>query len=61
MKTSKNKRTETSTEQSKIVSKVNTKEKENNDLQVKLDAIMEVLKDIRELLEKKKPLTSLDL
>lgn len=57
----KNKRTETITEESKIVSKVNTKEKENNDLQIKLDAIMEVLKDIRELLEKKKPLTSLDL
>ena len=57
----KNKRTETSTEGSKIVSKVNTKEKENNDLQIKLDAIMEVLKDIRGLLEKRKPLTSLDL
>lgn len=57
----KNKRTETITEETKIVSKVNTKEKENNDLQVKLDAIMEVLKDIRGLLEKKKPLTSLDL
>lgn len=57
----KNKRTETSTEESKIVSKVNTKEKENNDLQIKLDAIMEVLKDIRGLLEKRKPLTSLDL
>jgi len=57
----KNKRAETSPEESKIVSKVNTKEKENNDLQIKLDTIMEVLKDIRELLEKKKPLTSLDL
>lgn len=57
----KNKRTETSSEESKIVSKVNTKEKENNDLQIKLDAIMEVLKDIRGLLEKRKPLTSLDL
>lgn len=57
----KNKRTETSSEESKIVSKVNTKENVNNDLQIKLDAIMEVLKDIRELLEKKKPLTSLDL
>ena len=57
----KNKRTETITEESKIVSKVNTKENVNNDLQIKLDAIMEVLKDIRELLEKKKPLTSLDL
>lgn len=57
----KNKRTETSPEESKIVSKVNTKEKENNDLQIKLDAIMEVLKDIRGLLEKRKPLTSLDL
>lgn len=57
----KNKRTETSPEETKIVSKVNTKEKENNDLQVKLDAIMEVLKDIRGLLEKRKPLTSLDL
>lgn len=57
----KNKRTETITEESKIVSKVNTKEKENNDLQIKLDAIMDVLKDIRDLLEKKKPLTSLDL
>lgn len=57
----KNKRTETSSEETKIVSKVNTKEKENNDLQVKLDAIMEVLKDIRGLLEKRKPLTSLDL
>ena len=57
----KNKRTETSTEEIKIVSKVNTKENVNNDLQIKLDAIMEVLKDIRELLEKKKPLTSLDL
>lgn len=57
----KNKHTETSTEGSKIVSKVNTKEKENNDLQIKLDAIMDVLKDIRDLLEKKKPLTSLDL
>ena len=57
----KNKRTETSTEETKIVSKVNTKENANSDLQIKLDAIMEVLKDIRELLEKKKPLTSLDL
>lgn len=57
----KNKHTETSSEESKIVSKVNTKEKENNDLQIKLDAIMEVLKDIRGLLEKRKPLTSLDL
>lgn len=57
----KNKRTETITEQSKIVSKVNTKENVNNDLQIKLDAIMDVLKDIRDLLEKKKPLTSLDL
>lgn len=57
----KNKRTETSSEETKIVSKVNTKEKENNDLQIKLDAIMEVLKDIRGLLEKRKPLTSLDL
>lgn len=57
----KNKRTETSTEESKIVSKVNTKVKENNDLQIKLDAIMDVLKDIRNLLEKRKPLTSLDL
>lgn len=57
----KNKRAETITEESKIVSKVNTKEKENNDLQIKLDSIMEVLKDIRDLLEKKKPLTSLDL
>lgn len=57
----KNKRTETITEETKIVSKVNTKEKVNNDLQIKLDAIMEVLKDIRDLLEKKKPLTSLDL
>lgn len=57
----KNKRTETNTEETKIVSKVNTKENVNNDLQIKLDAIMEVLKDIRELLEKKKPLTSLDL
>lgn len=57
----KNKRTETSPEETKIVSKVNTKEKENNDLQIKLDAIMEVLKDIRGLLEKRKPLTSLDL
>ena len=43
----KNKRTETSTEETKIVSKVNTKENVNNDLQIKLDAIMEVLKDIR--------------
>lgn len=57
----KNKHTETSTEESKIVSKVNTKEKENNDLQIKLDSIMDILKDIRGLLEKKKPLTSLDL
>ena len=57
----KNKHIETSTEGSKIVSKVNTKEKENNDLQIKLDSIMDVLKDIRDLLEKKKPLTSLDL
>lgn len=57
----KNKRTETSPEETKIVPKVNTKEKENNDLQIKLDAIMEVLKDIRGLLEKRKPLTSLDL
>ena len=57
----KNKRTETSSEESKIVSKVNTKVNANNDLQIKLDAIMEVLKDIRELLEKRKPLTSLDL
>ncbi len=57
----KNKRTETNSEETKIVSKVNTKENVNNDLQIKLDAIMEVLKDIRELLEKKKPLTSLDL
>ena len=57
----KNKHIETSTEGSKIVSKVNTKENVNNDLQIKLDAIMEVLKDIRDLLEKKKPLTSLDL
>lgn len=57
----KNKRTETITEETKIVSKVNTKENVNNDLQIKLDAIMEVLKDIRDLLEKKKPLTSLDL
>lgn len=57
----KNKRTETITEESKIVSKVNTKENVNNDLQIKLDVIMEVLKDIRDLLEKKKPLTSLDL
>lgn len=57
----KNKRTETNTEETKIVSKVNTKENVNNDLQIKLDAIMEVLKDIRDLLEKKKPLTSLDL
>lgn len=57
----KNKRTETSPEESKIVSKVNTKENVNNDLQIKLDAIMEVLKDIRGLLEKRKPLTSLDL
>lgn len=57
----KNKRTETNTEETKIVSNVNTKEKENNDLQIKLDSIMEILKDIRGLLEKKKPLTSLDL
>lgn len=57
----KNKHTETNTEETKIVSKINTKENVNNDLQVKLDAIMEVLKDIRDLLEKKKPLTSLDL
>ena len=57
----KNKHTETCPEETKIVSKVNTKEKENNDLQIKLDAIMEVLKDIRGLLEKRKPLTSLDL
>lgn len=57
----KTKRTETQSGDNKIVDNTNNRVDAKNDLQATLDAIMEVLKDIRCLLEKRKPISSEDL
>lgn len=61
MKTSKNKRTETLPEDNKIVDNTNNRVDTKNDLQATLDAILTTLKDIKDIVEKRKPITSEDL
>lgn len=61
MKTSKNKRSETLPEDNKIVDNTNTRVDAKNDLQAILDAILTTLKDIKDIVEKRKPISSEDL
>lgn len=61
MKTSKNKRTETQSGDNKIVDNTNNKVDAKNDLQAILDAILTTLKDIKDIVEKRKPISSEDL
>lgn len=61
MKTSKNKRTETLPEDNKIVDNTNNRVDAKNDLQATLDAILTTLKNIKDIVEKRKPITSEDL
>ena len=61
MKTSKNKRAETLSEDNKIVDNTNNRVDAKNDLQATLDAILTTLKDIKDIVEKRKPISSEDL
>lgn len=61
MKTSKNKRTETQPEDNKNVDNTNNRVDVKNDLQTILDAILTTLKDIKDIVEKRKPISSEDL
>lgn len=61
MKASKNKHTETQSEDNKIVDNTNNRVDAKNDLQATLDAILTTLKDIKVIVEKRKPITSEDL
>ena len=61
MKTSKNKRTETAPEDNKIVDNINNRVDAKNDLQTTLDAILTTLRDIKDIVEKRKPISSEDL
>lgn len=61
MKTSKNKRSETQSRDNKIVDNTNNRVDAKNDLQATLDAILTTLKDIKDIVEKRKPISSEDL